>query len=521
VSAAIRPREGRPATAIAIAVLTLGLFASGCHRETPVATMLELAGMAERGVGDAWAGAVPGTAFFVGDALRTGAAARARLTLTGGGVIRVGENARIRFQRGAIVGQKSPDLAVELGSAEVDETASDFSIVTAIGPARVLRGTSLRVRADGGTASLEVLVGRAVMMEAGREVAIEPGRGVRIRLGSAEIEQFALTVGPALVEEETEKTAAPAPAAPAAVPDAAAARADDAREEPRRAARADAAHPDTSRADLTVRAGESATVHDGRAEAAVRLRFQGLCPGDAIVELSGQGHRRERFAGAAAVVLRLKPGTRSYRVRCDGQDSRAEPRASGVLSFRRDTGDVPLPRRAPVDVIDADGRRYTVLFQTRLPQLTLAWPGAPAGANRLQLHVESSSGERVIESANPRRPLAAGTIAEGTYTFWYRADSGAQSPKTTVSIRFDNAAPTAQFFRTGPSDKGARGAIAVEGVTVAGAKVSVGGQPLEVDGRGRFRTEARPLDGDEAVAVRLEHPRTGVHYYVRRPAGAR
>ncbi len=53
-------------------------------------------------------------------------------------------------------------------------------------------------------------------------------------------------------------------------------------------------------------------------------------------------------------------------------------------------------------------------------------------------------------------------------------------------------------------------------MTVDGAKVSVGGQPIAVDAHGRFRTEASPLGGDEAVGVRLEHPRTGVHYYVRR-----
>ena len=215
------------------------------------------------------------------------------------------------------------------------------------------------------------------------------------------------------------------------------------------------------------------------------------------------------------MILRLKPGTRSYQVRCDGAPA-SEPGASGVLSLRRDTGDVPLPRRPPANVIDADGRRYTVLFQTRLPQLTLAWPDAPAGAERAQLHLDSGGAERVIDGASLRRPLAAGTLAEGTYTFWYQAPNGKQSPRTTLSIRFDNAAPTAQFFRPTAPGKGAAGVVTVDGVTVDGAKVSVGGQPVAVDARGRFRTEAAPLEGDDAVAVRLEHPRTGVHYYVRR-----
>jgi len=175
-----------------------------------------------------------------------------------------------------------------------------------------------------------------------------------------------------------------------------------------------------------------------------------------------------------------------------------------------------------VNVIDADGRRYTVLFQTRLPELTLAWPAGPHGATGLELHLDSGTGERVVQSASPTRPLPAGSVKEGTYTFWYRTPDGKESPKTTLSVRFDNAAPTAQFFRT-PADAGKspHGGIAVDGVTVEGAKVSVGGQPLAVDVHGRFRVEAAPMDGDDAIAVRLEHPRTGIHYYVRRRSDVR
>jgi hypothetical protein len=163
-----------------------------------------------------------------------------------------------------------------------------------------------------------------------------------------------------------------------------------------------------------------------------------------------------------------------------------------------------------------------VLFQTRLPELTLAWPAGPLATTGLELHLDAGAGDRVVQSASPTRPLPTGTVKEGTYTFWYRAPDGKQSPKTTLSVRFDNAAPTAQFFPTSAgASKSPHGAIAVDGVTVEGAKVSVGGQPLAVDVHGRFRVEAAPLDGDDAIAVRLEHPRTGIHYYVRRRGDVR
>jgi hypothetical protein len=531
-----RAPAGRRFLAIVTAFLGLAM-GTACRRQPTVATALEVAGTAERGNGgDAWSAAPAGTTFAIGDTLRTGAASRARLSLTGGGAIRVGENARLRFQRGALVGQQAPDIAVDLGSAEVEEPPSEMSIVTLLGPARVERGAHVRVRADGKTASLEVVVGRAVMLESGQEVPIDAGHGVRIHIGSPEIQRFALRVGDAIVEGEgtarDASTAAPADAATATSNDAA--RVAEAGEiaggaksppegkpsSPEEGLRA--VHAETGRADITLTAGETATVHDGRPPAAVRLRTDAVCSGgEAIVEVGGHGHRHERFTGAQAVVVRLKPGSRPYSVRCASDGARAKPRASGVLSLRRDTGDVPLARRAPLDVIDADGRHYTVLFQTRLPLLTLAWPAAPHDA-RLELHLASADGERVVDGASPRRPLPSGTLREGTYTFWYRTSDGKQSPKTTVSVRFDNAAPTAQFFRASRgSGGGSPRAIAVDGVTVDGAKVSVGGEPVAVDGHGRFHTQATPLAGDDAVAVRLEHPRTGVHYYVRRRAPGR
>jgi hypothetical protein len=186
--------------------------------------------------------------------------------------------------------------------------------------------------------------------------------------------------------------------------------------------------------------------------------------------------------------------------------------------IKRDSGDIPVSRRAPVNALDADGRRYTVLFQTRLPALTFGWAAAPAGAANLSLHVESSAGTQTFPAATASRQLTSGTLPEGSYTWWYATAEGRTSPRTTVTIRFDNAAPTAQFF---PARSGTApappGQVSVDGVTIDGAKVIAGGQTVTVDDRGRFRATVPPLTGDDAVIVRLEHPRTGVHYYVRHP----
>jgi hypothetical protein len=46
--------------------------------------------------------------------------------------------------------------------------------------------------------------------------------------------------------------------------------------------------------------------------------------------------------------------------------------------------------------------------------------------------------------------------------------------------------------------------------------VSLEGQPLTVDFSGRFAASAVPKEQDSGVALRVEHPRAGLHYYVRR-----
>jgi hypothetical protein len=123
--------------------------------------------------------------------------------------------------------------------------------------------------------------------------------------------------------------------------------------------------------------------------------------------------------------------------------------------------------------------------------------------------------------AGPRWKLPSGSLTEGTYTWWYATVDQHKSPNTAVTIRFDNAAPTAQFFRvarTAHSDSAP--STPIEGVTIEGAKVSAAGQPVAVDGNGRFRASVTPLPGDDGIAVRLDHPRTGIHYYVRHASRA-
>jgi hypothetical protein len=532
--------QGRSLVLIAFLVPCAAVAVAGCRRNADdVAILEQTQGMVERDDGAGWIAGSAGARFQVGDALRTGPRSRARLRVVDGNIINMAENSRVRFVRGAtrVQGGAGNFVALDLGSAQIERAANEMTIVTAFGSARIEKGASVRVHADTGEGLfVEVTVGRSIVSRPDGQTPVDAGNGIRIRIGSAEVEHYLVELGRAILEPASAGSASVASGTPAPKP------APVDRDEPRelgavaggppvvgegRPAPADSlgqessgrlrAGPEkTSRADVTLPAGDSAVLHDLSSGLAVRLRLDRLCPGAAIVDVGGRARRQER-TGVETVVIDLRPGAQRYSIRCQGEPSGAKPRATGTLTLLRDSGNVRLSRRAPFNTIEADGRHYTIMFQTRLPTLSLVWPRAPADTPGVTLHLESASGARVYPASTAHRQFDSGTLPEGTYTWWYITADGKISPKTSVTIRFDNAAPTAQFFQSAPApDDSSPNDIRIDGVTLEGAKVSVDGKPLPVDDHGRFRAVAEPSDGDDAVAVRMEHPRTGVHYYVRR-----
>jgi len=275
-----------------------------------------------------------------------------------------------------------------------------------------------------------------------------------------------------------------------------------------------------SAADFTIPAGESPVVHSPRGAVAVRIRFEGACGGDAIVESGAGKATRTLFVhgeGVSAAVLPLGTGSHAYVVRCVGADGmRGAPQGSGTVQVVHDTGAAPLPRTPPVDFIDADGRRYSVLYQNLLPQITFRWPHAPADRKGL-LNIERAKGH--IESLNAASgtiSLPAGTLPEGSYRFWFEADGDAsiRSFDTTLRIAFDNAAPAAEIQL--PLDGQPSGdTVHVAGVAAEGSSVSVGGVAIPLEPDLRFRGDVPAPAGDRSLAIRISHPSRGVHYYLR------
>jgi hypothetical protein len=243
------------------------------------------------------------------------------------------------------------------------------------------------------------------------------------------------------------------------------------------------------------------------------------CPGVSVLELDrGDGQfDAVRVRGNAELRARVPIGAFRYRVRCL-REGRLElpPIRSGRLSVTRDTATRPLPVSAVRITADADGRRYTVSYQNRLPIVTLRWPGAPRAAEYTLRVQPEHAAEFTIRARQPSVTLSGGRLADGLHHFGFEAGS-ARSAEGTLNVVFDFRARTA--YLTSPAEgqplAADRGDAHFAGGSVVGSSVSVQGVVLTLDGQGRFATNVAIPAGADGLAVRVQHPSTGIHYYVR------
>ncbi|WP_428262818.1 hypothetical protein [Haliangium sp.] len=277
-----------------------------------------------------------------------------------------------------------------------------------------------------------------------------------------------------------------------------------------------------ARAEVVITAGESPVLHVPRPPVAVGVDFGEVCPGgDGVLEVArGRRFRGEvmvsRGRGRANVLLDRRPSQHSYRVRCleDGRPA-ARAGAEGTIRVVRDAATRRLPRRPPSTTLDSDGRRYTVFYQNRLPELIIEWRGT-ADPGPYELHIEPERGEpKLFSSDQPRQRLRAGSLDEGTYRYYFQG-AEARSKTSTMTIGFDNAAPSASLRAPSVRQRWRGDSLTVAGVALPGSRVSVAGRSAELDDQGRFSVRlSLPIEGG-AVSVRLAHSRMGVHYYLRR-----
>lgn len=265
-------------------------------------------------------------------------------------------------------------------------------------------------------------------------------------------------------------------------------------------------------ADVEILAGESLVIHDPAPPTAVRFRFAEVCPDVGVLRLSSAGKPGQFAVGEGAVSLAVSRGAQRYELRCGSEGSPIVKQ--GKLNVLSDDGTRRVAARAPVTTVVADGHRYTVLYQNRLPALTLTWPDAPKTAElRLTHEFSGETSEQTL--TEPRHTFESGSVREGRHDFYFTG-AGKVSRHTRVDIQFDNAAPTATLDPSSLKDPKPGDALTISGIALPGWRVQVAQQHAVQDGQGRFSLPATWPSDTRSLAVRLIHPQRGTQVYVRR-----
>ncbi len=265
--------------------------------------------------------------------------------------------------------------------------------------------------------------------------------------------------------------------------------------------------------NVGVKAGESFVIHSPELPASVRFDFSGRCPGDGVVELTGT---KQRVRGKDQVSVVIPATSSPYVVRC--VDDKGAPGkkivARGSVQVMLDAGTRRLPSKAPTSFVETDGRTYTIYYQNQLPEIQVGWPNAPQAAS-YELVVDGQP----MRLSKPEHLFRSGTLRDGSHQLSFQAQDR-RSRTTVVEVRFDNAAPKASL--TSPIDRAFKpgDTVTIEGVALETWKVSVEGGSVTMNADARFVGEVSTKTDKPDIAVRLAHPRLGVHYYLRRASGS-
>jgi hypothetical protein len=474
---------------------------TGCRKGDAIATLDRARGTVSRdfskSVGS-WETASPGSEFRIGDGVRSGASSSAVLRLFDESKLALNASTVLRFGRRGGPGQ-GLKLDLEMGEATLEVAGATLELEMGVGSARVEAAGKVRLTRTGDATRLEVLIGSARILNADEALELRVGDAVDIvRSGVEKVPASAERAPP------TARSASDPPIPPAST-------AMDAQASPAPEARPTG----PAVVDFVAGAGDSLIVHDPTPPTIVGFVHSG-CESQLVLTLD-PGKRQRETGGPGRVSAEILAGRHRYSLSCLKQgESQGAPVATGSISVVADTGSRRLARTAPASAIDTDGRRYTVLYQSLLPTISVRWPNAPP-ASAYTLRVGSSSGQQTVTTSTSSHSFPAGALKEGEHTLLFEA-GGARSKQTTVAIHFDNAAPMASIASPPDRSFSPGATVTVSGSALPGWTVSIGGRELTQDAQNRFLSEVTAPVAERALVIRFFHPSRGNHYYLRRSA---
>lgn len=264
--------------------------------------------------------------------------------------------------------------------------------------------------------------------------------------------------------------------------------------------------------DFRVAVGETLTIHDPKGSTAVQFSFNGKCGGGGFIEMDKDPRYRTAkvSGGKDSANMMVGGGSWAYRLRCSSASGDTAAVASGRIVVRRDSGTRRLLKEVAFD-IDADGRNYRVSYQSAIPNIAVRTKGE---GGPFKLHVAQGGTAQTFTGSSTKITIPGNTLKEGTYTYWLERNGVKDRKVSTLTIDFDNTAP--QVYIEAPiNGRVWTDEIDVRGAVLPGWTAAVDAITIPMDGQRRFRAKVGKPQG-RALAIKLSHPKRGVHYYLRR-----
>ena len=482
------------ALAVAATASGVGMTLTGCRscesKAAVVAKLGELHGTATRGTStktDGWTPAPVGATFVIGDALHTGQGAAAKVDLTAGGTLKLGENTLVRFLTHPDPSGAS-GVGVETGEAEVETGPMAIGIETPAGLARFEPNSRVRIRATATDSRFDVVVGRAeIEGDAGVTTTLETSQHLVVASGQAVIE--GMDAGPL-----PDAAATPAPAdASEDAPSSNVVEAEVRGTGVKTAAKGSSTLTPMAEGRVDVAEGSRLVVPEGATVAVARGGERAVVVGHAevvvghaggpllesrtgqVVLTSQSAGTRIDVPGGSILLTAVGPGSRQAQIRVDRQATHVTAEA-GQVEIHGRLG-VATVSAGESGTVDAKGSAQVESNEPTSADLDV--PGgesstihSPKGAAAVRLHIDGvCDGDALVEvtSGHGKRTVfvhgggpAAAVVALGVGSFGDRVrcvDSQgrpgeARQPATLRVVRDSGAQPVP---RTAPHDVGSPG----------------------------------------------------------------
>jgi len=266
--------------------------------------------------------------------------------------------------------------------------------------------------------------------------------------------------------------------------------------------------------DFRLSVGETVTIHDPKGLAAVQFSFGGKCSEGGFIEMDRDARFRTAkvSGGKDQANLSVGAGNWAYRLRCTTASGDSAAVGSGRIALVRDAGTRTLLKPVTND-IDTDGRNYSLGYQSTIPNFAVRIKGE---GGPFVLHMATGGSEETFSGPGPKITVPGEKLKEGTYSYWIDRN-GVKDPKvSTLKIYFDNTAPQVYIQSPSYGKPWGEGDIDVRGAVLPGWSAAIEGVAIPMDKQLRFAAKVAQPPGN-ALAIKLSHPKRGVHYYLRRP----